>query len=74
MDQSLLYACCKDVTYLNSKISHTNPTSVVHFRDAHDERELTVRPGLLRCRDAAMSDSWTSGRSGVGLAAYEAER
>ena len=33
-----------------------------------------VRPGLPRCRDAAMSDSWTSGRSGVGLAAYEAER
>ena len=34
----------------------------------------TVRPGLPRCRDAVMSDSWTSGRSGVGLAAYEAER
>ena len=33
-----------------------------------------VRPGLPRCRDAVMSDSWTSGRSGVGLAAYEAER
>ena len=36
--------------------------------------ELYVRPGLPRCRDAVMSDSWTSGRSGVGLAAYEAER
>ena len=37
-------------------------------------REKVVRPGLPRCRDAVMSDSWTSGRSGVGLAAYEAER
>ena len=36
--------------------------------------DLHVRPGLPRCRDAVMSDSWTSGRSGVGLAAYEAER